>query len=77
MGGAYDDPLCSALRDLMPVAVSIVESGSEDLRLFNCLLDRYHYLGHRNTVGENMRYLIRDREGRPLGCPLFGSAAWT
>ena len=69
-------PLCSALRELMPVAVRIVESGSKDLQLFNCLLDRYHYLGHRNTVGENMRYLIRDREGRPLGCALFGSAAW-
>ncbi|MBI4191750.1 MAG: hypothetical protein HY525_14580 [Betaproteobacteria bacterium] len=32
--------------------------GSEDLRLFNCLSGRYHSLGHRNTVGENMRYLI-------------------
>ncbi len=44
------------LSDLRPLAVSIVEPGSGDLRLFNCLLNRYHYLGHRNTVGENMRY---------------------
>ena len=57
-----------ALRDLRPLAVSIVEPGSADLRLFNCLLGRYHYLGHRNTVGENMRYLVRDRTGRPVGC---------
>lgn len=69
-------PICNALRDLMPVVVSVVESGSEDMRLFNCLLDSYHYLGHRNTVGENMRYLIRDRTGRPVGCALFGSVAW-
>jgi hypothetical protein len=54
-------PICGALRDLRPLGVSIVESGSEDLRLFNCLLGRYHYLGHRNTVGENIRYLVRDR----------------
>ena len=65
-----------ALRDLRPLAVSIVAPGSEDLRLFNCLLSRYHYLGHRNTVGENIRYLVRDRAGRPVGCALFGSAAW-
>jgi hypothetical protein len=56
--------------------VSIVEPGSADLRLFNCLLNRYHYLGHRNTVGENIRYLVRDCTGRPVGCALFGSAAW-
>ncbi|NCQ36417.1 DUF4338 domain-containing protein [bacterium] len=27
-------------------------------------------------MGENIRYLIRDRAGRPVGCALFGSAAW-
>jgi len=69
-------PICGALRDLRPLAVSVVEAGSEDLRLFNCLLGRYHYLGHRNTVGENIRYLVRDCAGRPVGCALFGSAAW-
>jgi len=65
-----------ALRDLRPLAVSIVDPGSADLQLFNCLLSRYHYLGHRNTVGENIRYLVCDRTGRPVGCALFGSAAW-
>lgn len=65
-----------ALRDLRPLAVTLVAPDSEDLRLFNCLLFRYHYLGHRNTVGENIRYLVRDRTGRPVGCALFGSAAW-
>ena len=70
------DPIRSALRDLRPLAVSIVKPGTEDLRLFNGLLARYHYLGHRNTVGENLRYLVRDRDGRPVACALFGSAAW-
>ncbi len=64
------------LSDLQPLTVSIVTPGSEDLRLFNGLLAHYHYLGHRNTVGENMRYLVRDRQGRPVACLLFGSAAW-
>lgn len=70
------DSIHCALGDLTPLSVSIVEPGSADLRLFNCLLSRYHYLGHRNTVGENIRYLARDCTGRPVGCALFGSAAW-
>ena len=69
-------PIRGALRDLQPLSVSVVAPGSEDLRLFNGLLARYHYLGHRNTVGENLRYLVRDRHGRPVACALFGSAAW-
>jgi len=69
-------PIRGTLRDLRPLVVSIVASGSEDLRLFNGLLAHYHYLGHRNTVGENIRYLVRDRHGRPVACALFGSAAW-
>jgi hypothetical protein len=45
--------------------------------LFCHLLHRYHYLGLQATfVGENIRYLAYDVQGRPLGCLLFGSAAW-
>jgi len=70
------EPIRGALRDLRPLSVSVVAPGSQDLRLFNGLLAHYHYLGHRNTVGENLRYLVRDRQGRPVACALFGSAAW-
>jgi hypothetical protein len=70
------EPIGGPLRELRPLAVSIVAAGSADLRLFNGLLAAYHYLGHRNTVGENLRYLVRDRYGRPVACALFGSAAW-
>jgi hypothetical protein len=70
------DLIRGTLRDLRPLSVSVVGPGSVDLRLFNGLLARYHYLGHRNTVGENLRYLVRDRLGRPMACALFGSAAW-
>ncbi len=73
------EPISGALRDLRPLSVSIVAPGSGDpaeAGLFNGLLARYHYLGHRNTVGENLRYLVRDRHGRPVACALFGSAAW-
>ena len=71
-----DEPIRGSLRDLRPLSASLVAPRSEDLRLFNGLLAHEHYLGHRNTVGENLRYLIRDRQGRPVACVLFGSAAW-
>ena len=70
------EPIRGALRDLLPLSVGVVAPGSDDARLFNGLLAHEHYLGHRNTVGENLRYLVRDRHGRPVACALFGSAAW-
>jgi len=69
-------PIEGRLPSLQPVRVQPVSQSSREARLFQFLLQRYHYLGHRNCVGENMKYLARDREGRPLACLLFGSAAW-
>ncbi len=71
-----NEPIRGTLRDLRPLSVNVVAPGSDDARLFNGLLAHEHYLGHRNTVGENLRYLVRDRHGRPVACALFGSAAW-
>lgn len=47
------------------------------VRLFRGLLIREHDLERRNTVGENHRYLVRNRLGRSKACALFGSAAWS
>ncbi len=70
------EPIRGRLRDLLPLGVSVVAPGSDDARLFHGLPAHEHYLGHRNTVGENLRYLVRDRRGRAVACALFGSAAW-
>ncbi len=70
------EPIAGPLSALRPLGISAVGPGSPDLPVFNGLLAGYHYLGHRNTAGENLRYLIRDRRGRPVACLLFGSAAW-
>jgi hypothetical protein len=64
------------LPSLQPVRLEPVSQTSSNARLFQFLLQRYHYLGHRNCVGENLKYLACDRQGRPLACLLFGSAAW-
>jgi hypothetical protein len=64
------------LASLDPLHVAPVATGSAEAALFRSLLQQYHYLGHRNGVGENLKYLVRDGQGRPLACALFGSAAW-
>jgi len=70
------EPIHTVLRDLQPLLVNIVAPGSDNARMFDGLLAHEHYLGHRTTVGENLRYLVRDRQGRTVACVLFGSAAW-
>lgn len=70
------DRIHCGLKELVPLTIQIVSPQTIEHRLFNCLLSRYHYLGHGSTVGENMKYLVQDRKGRPLACVLFGSAAW-
>jgi hypothetical protein len=68
--------LQAELTALSPLRVETVDPGTAEARLLGFLLQRHHYLGHRNCVGENLRYLVRERRGRPVACLLFGSAAW-
>lgn len=70
------DPVEDSLGTLLPLQASCLNPGSEQDRLFRHLLSNHHYLGYRNTVGENMKYLVHSRDGRVLACLLFGAAAW-
>lgn len=65
----------ASLGQIEPVAVAPVKAGSPEARRWGFYLERYHYLGLR-VVGENLGYLATDREGRDVGCLLFGAAAW-
>jgi len=69
-------PIAVSLRTLLPLSINKVEQGTDDLAIFKSLIAQHHYLGLRNTVGENLKYLIRDRSDRLIGALLFGSAAW-
>ncbi len=71
-----ESPIDTALAELTPLHISPVHEASEH-RVFRALLQRYHYLGYRGPVGENLKYLIYDRQGRVLSCVLFGAAAWS
>jgi hypothetical protein len=63
------------IRSLLPLSIEVVKDKGM-LSLFGFLLSRYHYLGYRGSVGENLKYLVFDSRGRPVSCLLFGSAAW-
>ena len=67
-------PIKCGPKELRPLRCVPLET--EGRALVECLLSEYHYSGYRQPVGENLKYLICDSDDRPLGCFLFGSAAW-
>ncbi len=69
-------PIQRELRSLQPLRIDMLRRGDPRLPLFKFLLDRYHYLGHRTCVGENLKVMVSDSQGHLLACVLFGSAAW-
>ena len=67
-------PLAGPLADFAPVTL---QAASEPAAVaeWNEWVDRYHPLGYRRPMGPHLRYFLRDRAGRKLGCLLFGFAA--
>jgi hypothetical protein len=70
------EPVAAALGALQPLQIEELSEAPTDQTLFESLLHHHHYLGYTSAVGMNLKYLVRDREGRPVACALFGSAAW-
>lgn len=70
------EPMGGPLAQLTPLEVLELSQRPDQLPLYEWLLHQYHYLSYASPVGLNLKYLVRDRQGRPLSCLLFGSAAW-
>lgn len=70
------NPIETTLRKIRPVQLIPVQGRGAVDDLFHCLMYRYHYLGCKGHVGEHMKYMAFDCDGRPVACLLFGSAAW-
>ncbi len=68
--------IASSLAELTPISIIIPESGSPEEHLCHHYLATHHYLGFQRTVGENLKYVVKDCHGRYLACLLFGAAAW-
>ena len=68
--------IAAPLAELRPLSVEPV-TDAEGGRLWNALTDRHHYLGYKRPFGAHIRYFVRDRGGRRLGCLLFEAATKT
>jgi hypothetical protein len=65
-------PLETRLAAIRPLEFHRVRHTWEE-PLFNSLLDRYHYLGYTQPVGEHLKYLVYAL-GRPIACLAWSSA---
>jgi hypothetical protein len=65
-------PLRSTLAGIRPLEFRQVRWTWEE-PLFSSLLDRYHYLGYTQPVGEQLKYLVYAL-GRPIACLAWSSA---
>lgn len=77
-------PIRGPLSELQPLVIRQVRRTGEEA-LFNGLIERYHYLGYTQPVGEHLKYLVfsaarsacaEAQTGRPVACLAWSSAPW-
>ena len=64
--------LSTALAAIRPLEFQQVRRTAEE-KLFNGLLDRYHYLGYTHPVGEQLKFVVY-AQNRPIACLGWSSA---
>ena len=71
-------PVEGALADLLPLRWQEVSPASQKTarRQLEAALHRFHYLGYRSRVGQNLQYWVCDQQERPVACAVFGAPAW-
>lgn len=65
-------PLEGRIDQIGPLQFAQVRRSPEE-RLFNSLLEQYHYLRYEQPVGEHAKYLVWT-QGRPIACLAWSSA---
>ncbi len=65
-------PLTTELSKIRPLEFRQVRRSSYE-KLFNSLVEHYHYLGYCHPVGEQLKY-IAYANGRPIACLAWSSA---
>ena len=64
--------ITGCIADISPVQVALVRNTPHE-KLFNSLIEHYHYLGYCHPVGEQLKYLISVKE-IPVACFAWSSA---
>ena len=65
-------PLQGELSHIQPLEFRQVRRGSYE-KLFNSLIEHYHYLGYCHPVGEQLKYIVYAHR-RPIACLAWSSA---
>lgn len=67
-----ETPLEARLAEIQPLRLEQVRRTAQE-PLFNSLLERYHYLGYTQPVGEHLKYVVFAKD-RPIACMAWSSA---
>lgn len=67
-------PLNCSVSDLLPITLKLVRRTPFE-KVFNGLVNEYHYLGYTQPVGEHLKYMAFS-DNRPIACLAWGSAPW-
>jgi hypothetical protein len=70
-----ESEVCIGAGALMPLRLEMVVKG-RDSHLWNELIERYHYLGHKPLPGAQLRYFVFSGSGL-LAALGFGASAWS
>jgi hypothetical protein len=67
-------PITGSLRALRPLEIRQVRRTGWEA-IFNGLIERDHYLGYIQPVGEHLKYIVFSQD-RPVACMGWSSAPW-
>ena len=67
-------PIECKLKDIQPLELHSVRKTKFE-KLYNSLIHEHHYLGYKQPVGENFKYIAMYK-GCPIGCIGWSSPAW-
>jgi SRSO17 transposase len=70
-----DSAIECPLTSLLPLSFKVVCQTPLE-KLYNQLIRRYHYLGHKTVVGSYLKYLVYSKQGRMLSAIGWGSPVW-
>jgi hypothetical protein len=65
-------PISTALSKIQPLEFRQVRCTPSE-KLFNTLVDQYHYLGYCHPVGEHLKYIVFAQQ-KPIACLSWSSA---
>ena len=74
--GEPGQPVACALAGLRPLSLEEVSGQRTERTWVKAALAQFHYLGFGGAVGQNLQYVVRDGQHRPVACAVFGAAAW-